>query len=377
MAEIAAKKHYALPWRQRLDKRQEEAFDQQADAAHQALARASSIGRTTIQFEVKATDFRSAAARNTRNTIFLLVALGILALTMGYVGGWGVEMLGGYHPVAAGPDERFSLIEIAYSRWGVYGTIGMGIVFLLALRWMLAEADNTILKLNGAVVADPQKNAVLHNVVEEVAIAAGLAKPVVYVIETEALNAFATGMRSDKAAVTVTRGLLNRLNREELQGVVAHELAHIGNGDVRLAVIVAMVVGLIAIVSDVLGRGARVGGRRMLRGRGDGKVAALVVPVWILFALLAPLFGLLVRMAISREREYLADATGARLTRNPIGLASALAKIANNPRVKNTSSALEHLWIASPKRSYGEASSALFSTHPPTSVRIERLLNLR
>jgi heat shock protein HtpX len=204
-----------------------------------------------------------------------------------------------------------------------------------------------------------------------------LAKPVVYVIETEALNAFATGMRSDKAAVTVTRGLLNRLNREELQGVVAHELAHIGNGDVRLAVIVAMVVGLIAIVSDVLGRGARVGGRRMLRGRGDGKVAALVVPVWILFALLAPLFGLLVRMAISREREYLADATGARLTRNPIGLASALAKIANNPRVKNTSSALEHLWIASPKRSYGEASSALFSTHPPTSVRIERLLNLR
>lgn len=377
MAEIAAKKHYDLPWRRTINKWQERAFAREAAAAHQALARGLASSRATIQFEVKATDFHSAATRNTRNTIFLIVAIGLLALVVGYVAGWGVEVVWGDHPVSnAGPEDRFTLVEIAYSRWGVYATIGLGVVFLLALRWTLAEADSTILKLNGAVAADPQKDAVLHNVVEEVAIAAGLAKPAVYVIETDALNAFATGVRSSNVAVIVTRGLLDRLNREELQGVVAHEMAHIGNGDVRLAVIVAMVVGLVSIVSDILGRSARVVGRGTVRSRGKWKVIALVFSVWILFALLAPVFGLMVRMAISREREYLADATGARLTRNPIGLASALAKIAGNPRIKGTSSALEHLWIASPKRPYRETSSALFSTHPPTVARIERLLNL-
>lgn len=378
MAETATKKQYSLPWRRKIDERLQRTLARDANAARLALARGLKAGHATILFEVQATDFRSAAARNTRNTVLLVISLGILALAVGYIAGWGIDTLWGDHPVAAaGPDERFTLAEITYSRWGVYGTAGMGIAFLLALRWTLAEADSTILKLNGAVAADPQKDAVLHNVVEETAIAAGLTKPAVYVVEADALNAFATGMRSKNAAVTVTRGLLNRLNREELQGVVAHEMAHIGNGDVRLAVIVAMVVGLISIVSDMLGRGARIAGRGAVRARGKGKAIALVFAVWLMFALLAPLFGLLVRMAISREREYLADATGARLTRNPIGLASALAKIAENPRIKSTSSALEHLWIASPKRAYGETSSALFSTHPPTAARIERLLNLR
>ena len=378
MAETAAKKPFVSPWRQRIKKRQEQAVNQQAEAARHALARGLATGRRTIQFEVKATDFRSAAARNTRRTVFLVVALGILMLALAYVAGWGVEIRSGNHPAAAaGPDVPFTLAEIASSRWGVYATIGMGVVIVVALLLMRTKADGTILKLNGAVEADPQKDAVLHNVVEEVAIAAGLPKPAVYVVETEAMNAFATGIRSDKAAVTVTRGLLNRLNREELQGVVAHEMAHIGNGDVRLAITVAMVAGLIAIVSNVLGRSTYFSGRGSFRGRGKGNgLVVAVFAVWILFAILAPLFGLLVRMAISREREYLADATGARLTRNPIGLASALAKIADNPRIQGSSSALEHLWIESPKRSYRETSTALFSTHPPTAARIERLMNL-
>lgn len=378
----AAKKVFVAPWGPPLKRRRDEAFASQAVAAREAVARAPDSGRETIAFKVERTDFQAAAARNARNTNLLLAALAGLAVVVGYAAGWGAEILTDSHPVLADPRHRPEMpgliLATLVSSWGLTAAMVMGFGFAAALLYARRWADSTVLKLNGAVEADPGKDAVLHNVVEEIAIAGGLPKPAVHVVESDALNAFATGFHSDRAAVAVTRGLLNRLNREELQGVVAHEMAHVGNGDVRLAVAVAMIVGLISILSDLLRNTIRPGVGSSSRSRkGGGGLVAIVMVVWILVIVLAPICALLVRMTISREREYLADATAARLTRNPVGLASALAKIAENPRIEKAPAALEHVWIESPARAYDDRSSALFSTHPPTAARIKRLLDLR
>ncbi len=385
MSESAAEKPFISPWSP-LGRRRDRAFADQAEAARQAAARGAD--KKTLDFELKSTDFRAAAARNVRKTAWLIVLLAVIAVVLGYVAGLCLEILTGAHPALNDPNVPPT--DLLFSGWGGTAAVAMAIAFVVALVWAQRSADATVLKLHGAVEADPQKDAVLHNVVEEVAIAAGLPKPAVYVVESEALNAFATGFKPERAAVSVTRGLLDRLNREELQGVVAHEMAHIGNRDVRLAVTVAMIVGLIAILSSLLRNSVRVGsvsgtGIRISSSRSSSRggkggasgLALVILVVGIIIIILAPIFALLVRMAISREREYLADATAAGLTRNPKGLASALAKIADNPRVEKAPAALEHVWIESPVRAYGEKSTALFSTHPPTAARIERLLDLR
>jgi len=235
-------------------------------------------------------------------------------------------------------------------------------------------------------ITDPgtPEERTLVNVVEEMAIAGGLPRPKIYIIEDDDPNAFATGHGPETASVAVTRGLLTTLNREELQGVVGHEMAHVRNLDVRLMTTIAALAGVIVLLSDLLGRsfrhggGVRIGGGGR-RGKGGGGALVLVVLVlWVITLILAPLVVRLMAMAVSRNREYLADATAAELTRNPGALASALQKIegAHAP-TKSIAKSTAHLCIADP---LGRAVNAkegamanLFGTHPPMPKRLARL----
>ena len=218
----------------------------------------------------------------------------------------------------------------------------------------------------------------LHNVVEEMALAAGLPKPRVAIVETDALNAFATGTKPEHAAIAVTRGLMNRLDRDELQGVVAHEMGHVANNDILYMTAVGVLVGLIVVVSDLALRSTRVMGRSSQSDRkGGGGIAIVAVVVLVAVGLLSPIAATLVQMAVSRQREYLADATAVKLTRNPAGLIGALRKLDQAPvRWDNASKAVQHLFIVNPFKKFGESASALMSTHPSVEQRVARLQDL-
>jgi heat shock protein HtpX len=217
-------------------------------------------------------------------------------------------------------------------------------------------------------------------VVEEMAIAAGVKAPRVYVVETGALNAFATGLKPERAAIAVTRGLLEKLNRDELQGVVAHEMGHIVNDDMVYATAVGVIAGLIVLVSDGAWRLMRVfarGGSGSRRGGKGGGPVIIAVIVLAVLAFVAPIAARLVQMAISRQREYLADATSVKLTRNPKGLIGALEKIgASDEPYPDANRALQHLYIENPTRHFASDDWALFATHPALADRIARLRNL-
>jgi heat shock protein HtpX len=249
--------------------------------------------------------------------------------------------------------------------------------------WALRAGDRAVLEsANARAVdrSDPGQQQ-LDNIVEEMAIAGGLPKPAVYIIPDRDPNAFATGTGPERSSVAVTAGLIEALNREELQAVVSHEMAHVKNYDVRLMTVVAALVGSVLLISDFGRRGIRWGGgrRRSSRGGGGGGAVMLVFLVlWIASLLLAPLIARLVAMAVSREREYLADASGSELTRNPGALASALEKIdaavAPTPSIKQ---GVAHLCIADPRgRRINEREGGLaelFATHPPIAKRIALL----
>lgn len=330
------------------------------------------------------TDFYAAIRRNERNTLLLCLLMLLIGAVLGYVLGWAAEV---FSQTGGDPAARPSpwVLLIAPSLWGLYGAAVMTGAGTLWVLIALLFGDRILLRLAGAREASLEEETRLHNVVEEMAIAAGLPKPKVFVIETPALNAFATGLKPERSAVAVTRGLLDKLERQELQGVVAHEMGHIANNDVLYATAIGVIVGLIALVSDALTRGFRYGrygrigfGRSRSRSRGKGGGAvALVLLVVFLVALLAPLAARLVQMAISREREYLADATAVKFTRNPRGLMAALEKIDNSSeRFEGANRATQHLFIANPFRKFSKRSGALFSTHPPTPERIARLRDL-
>lgn len=222
----------------------------------------------------------------------------------------------------------------------------------------------------------------LINVVEEMAIASGLPRPRIFVVPDPDPNAFATGIAPDKACIAVTEGLLRCLNRDELQGVVAHEMAHVQNFDTRLMTLLAAMVGAVALMSDGLGRILRYGNVSGREGGGRGKggnpLALVVLVLWIITILLAPLISRLLAMAVSRKREYLADATGATLTRNPLALASALDRLgeAAEPTRAITRGAA-HLCIVDPSASQISAHEGLFgdvfASHPPIRLRVARL----
>jgi len=235
-------------------------------------------------------------------------------------------------------------------------------------------SDTLVIKMTGAVPATIEQHRELINVVENLAITAGLPMPKVYIVNDQAPNAFATGRNPEHSAVAVTSGLLSILDRSELEGVLAHELSHIGNCDILVSTVAVVLAGFIAIISDMLMRSMLWGGGRDR----DSKAGLIFIVLGIVGIILAPIAAQMIQMAVSRKREYLADASGALLTRYPEGLASALEKIsAHSQPMRRANNATAHLFIADPfgneKRTLGQKISGLFQTHPPATDRIKIL----
>lgn len=258
-----------------------------------------------------------------------------------------------------------------------YGNPGYGVLLGLLLYTILAvtawfNGSSIVLSIHGGQEADPERHRQLLNVVDEMRIASGLPMPRVYLMESDGMNAFAAGRNPQEAAVAVTTGLLARLSREELQGVIAHEMAHIRSRDTLYNICAAVLVGSIALLADMFLRGAAFGGRRREGGTGRGNAAFLLLG--ILLAILAPIAAKVLQMSISRQREYHADARAAEFTRNPMGLAAALEKISHGGSgVPGRNRGTQHLFVVNPVSRFTESSTALLSTHPPTSLRIQRL----
>ena len=238
--------------------------------------------------------------------------------------------------------------------------------------------DSLVLTVSGAREVDEQVAPQLLNVVRELAIAANVPMPRVYVVDDTAPNAFATGRDPKHASVAITTGLLEKLDREELQGVIAHELSHVRNLDIRFSLIVGVMVGTIAILADFFLRFTFWGGRGRDRDSGGGGGAqAIVFVIAIVLAVLAPLISRFIQLAVNRQREYLADASAIELSRNPYGLERALAKIAGDAEVLEVANrGTQHMYFTNPIKKFEERSSGLMSTHPPIIERINRLRQL-
>ena len=254
----------------------------------------------------------------------------------------------------------------------LYIAVFMAITMNISSYWF---SDKFAIKSSGAKPAPKEKYPDLWNIVENLSITAGLPMPKLYVIDDNVPNAFATGRNKDHSAIAVTRGLLERLNKRELEGVLGHEFSHIGNRDILVMSVATVLVGFVAILSDMLGRMAMFGGSR---DNNNGNALTLVFAIFIMF--LGPLAAQLMQLAISRKREFLADASGSLLTRDPEALASALIKISSNAQpMQRANSATAHMYISNPFGSNGKAGKFMrkaFSTHPPMEERIAALTSM-
>jgi heat shock protein HtpX len=297
--------------------------------------------------------FRDRTAVNRRNSVFLILCFLAFVTILGYIIGY--AWIG--DPVGA--------------IFGLVLALVVGIISGLATYY---GGDRMVLAASRAKEVTHEEAPVLFNVVEEMAIAGGLPIPKVYIIEDSAPNAFATGRDPEHASVAVTSGLLKKLNRDELQGVIAHEMSHVGNYDIRYAMLVGILVGTTVLISDFFLRGLWFGGGRGGRREGGGNIQLIMTIIAIVLAILAPLFARLLQLSISRQREYLADATAVQLTRNPKGLADALQKISGDREVLEVANrATAHLYIVNPIKRFEKRSRGLFSTHPPIEERIKIL----
>ena len=287
----------------------------------------------------------------------------------------------------------FDLFYLGVDPFGIIGESGypfpLATVFALVFSgataaWSWQSGAKAVLTSAGAYpVPDGEKYQMLRNVVDEMTIASGLPKPQIYIVPDPDPNAFATGRDPEHSYIAVTEGLLTKLNREELQAVIGHEMSHIRNYDIRLMMIVAALVGGILLISDWVRGIMRFGGRRggSRRSRGGGPVMLALLAIWLLAIILAPIISQLLAMAVSRKREYLADASGAELTRNPLALAYALQKIdsaaAPTTAIKKGSA---HLCIADPLGKSVNMKEGffaeLFGTHPPIAKRITLLKSM-
>ena len=269
------------------------------------------------------------------------------------------------------------VIAIGWVFAQIYGNsaiLYVAVIFSLLMNFFSYWfSDKIVLKISCAKKLEKKDAPELYNILENLSITAGLPMPKLYLIDEPAMNAFATGRNSKHAVVAVTRGLMERLDRSEMEGVLAHELSHIGNRDILLSTVAVVLVGFVALLSDFFMR-SMLWGRFGGRDRND-RGGAILILVGIVLAILAPLATMLIQLAISRKREFLADASGALLTRYPEGLASALQKIAKDAsplRVANR--ATNHLWISEPKKpGLRQKVSGLWATHPPAEQRIARL----
>ena len=264
------------------------------------------------------------------------------------------------------------------------GVVGVVLATILAVALSLGSyfaGDRIVLASTGAREVTAEQEPRLHNIVEGIAIAAGVPKPRVYVVPEQAPNAFATGRDPEHSSIAVTQGLLDIMNRVELEGVIGHEMSHVLDRDILVGTVVATVVGAAVLMSEFFTRswfwsGGRMGGRRD-GGDGGGIIVLVLFAVGIVLLILAPLAGQLIKLSVSRNREYLADAEGVLLTRYPPGLISALEKIRDAPHaMRSANNATAHLWLEQPSRVPGQETSTmekLFSTHPPIEERIQRL----
>ncbi len=258
-------------------------------------------------------------------------------------------------------------------------SIIIAMIFAIVSTWgSYYYSDKIVLKLNNARPATKEEDLKLVNILDSLVISAGLQeKPQLYVIEDAQPNAFATGRNPKHAVICVTTGLLEKLGYYELEGVLAHEMSHIKNYDILLSAVVSVMVGFVVILSDWFTRISFYGGRRGRDRDNDNNGNAIFMLIGLIFLILAPIFGQLMQLAISRKREFLADATAIEFTRNPDGLISALEKISADPNeLKVANKATENMYIANPFRNK-KKSSDLWSTHPSTEARIEALKNLK
>ncbi|TET70242.1 MAG: zinc metalloprotease HtpX [Candidatus Aminicenantes bacterium] len=259
--------------------------------------------------------------------------------------------------------------------WGPQGLIIAVIIAVAMTFGSYYASDKIVLAISKAKPVEKKDYPYLYNVVEGLAIAAGLPKPRCYIIDDTAPNAFASGRNPKNSVIVVTKGLLEKLNRAELEGVIAHEMAHIKNYDVLVQTLTVVMVGVVVLLSDWILRSFIWGGRRRRtssKGRGSG--AEILIVVGLVLAVLSPIVSQLVRLAVSRKREFLADANGALLTRYPPGLASALKKlVADREPLEAANKATAHLYIVNPLKDIKGRVNKLFSTHPPIEERISAL----
>jgi len=266
-----------------------------------------------------------------------------------------------------------SLLAWLLTQFLGFGILGFAVAVLLIILFALfsySASSSIVLKISNAREVKKQEYPFLFHTVEGLSIAAGIPKPKCCVIDDTATNAFATGNKPENSVIVVTTGLLKALNRLELEGVVAHEMSHIKNYDTKLMTIAVVFVGIVALLSDLILRNFFY--RR--REHGHGRLGLFLVIFAALLAIFAPVIAQLLKFAVSREREFLADASGAMLTRYPEGLASALEKISKNPEpLEAANKATAHLYIINPLKNYHTFLNSLFSTHPPMEERVKRL----
>jgi heat shock protein HtpX len=288
-------------------------------------------------------------SRNKRNSVIVIIGFLLVWLVVGLIVGW-----------------------LAYGNGGaISGAIVLTLMGVGAALYAYYLGSATVLSAMGAREADPHQFQQLHNIVQALAIGDGLPLPKVYVIDDASPNAFATGRDPNHAAVTVTTGLLQMMNREELEGVLAHEMSHIKNFDVRLLLVVVTMIGMAALIASVFWHSV---GRMRFSGRNSGQAALVIFAIGILFSLVAFIVGPIMQFALSRQRESLADVSGVELTRNPTGLISALQKIAQNDKPpQRFNHAVAAMMIDNPEEHHGSFFSRLFDTHPPIAERIAEL----
>lgn len=302
-------------------------------------------------------------AKNKRATFFLLVGwIVFIALLFTAVG----TVIAAYSGADISQDPKI-VIQTAVAAALIASAVGIIMYF---------ASTATVLAISGAHEVSKAEEPELYRIVENLSIGSGLPMPKVWVIEDSAPNAFATGRSPGQAHVAATRGLMDKLDKNELEAVMAHEMSHVGNYDTRMMTTIAVVVGLVALIADLLLRFTWYGSgaRSSNKDKGGGGLALIILVVAIVFIAVSPIIASVMRMALSRQREYLADSSGALLCRNPGALADALEKIAADPEpLEVANKATAHMYIENPLREHGSFLNSLFSTHPPTEERIKIL----
>jgi heat shock protein HtpX len=302
--------------------------------------------------------FENLIASNKRNSVLLVILFILFIVVLGAILGTAI--------------------------WGDWRAAIPSIVLALVVSVVMAlvgyfTGPSAVLALSGARPISREEDPQLYNIVDELRLASGLPMPSIYMIDTEAMNAFATGRSPQDAHIAVTRGLRERLGRDELQGVIAHELSHVKNFDIRFMTLMAVLVGVVVLIADIGTRAIFYGRRRGGDSKGGGPIMLIIFLVAIVLAILAPIFAKLIQLAVSRQREFLADASAARMTRYPEGLAHALETLAaDDHELVTANGATAHLYIVEPLMARGRRAggSGVWSSHPLIEERVERLRSL-